>query len=195
MSKSIRFMPLVIAGAALLFSTASSAAWKFDPDQSRVSATFIDQRSSGNVESVYHINRLAGTIDDEGHLNLPLELSQLDLLQQVPAWLTGMLGDPKATITGDIDPSWFNIDVGSSITRDVKLTVTSKHHSSSDTVPLKMTRSSENAYQIETAKALSLRTSDLLKQQYAQPILQTVGFQNLADHIPLDFEATVNEEK
>ncbi|MGJ8515208.1 hypothetical protein R84981_001893 [Carnimonas sp. R-84981] len=195
MAISMRFTPLLVAGAALFFSASSQAAWKFDPDQSRVSATFIDQRSSGDVKSVYHINRLAGTISNDGHLSLPLELSQLDLLQQVPAWLTGMLGEQKAEITGDVDPKWFDIAEGKSITRDVKLTITSKHHSSSDTVPLKMQRTGNSSYHIETAKPLSLHTNDLLKQQYAQPILQAVGFQNLADNIPLNFDATVNTEK
>lgn len=183
---------LLIAGIGLLTSAQVMAAWQFDPDHSKVNASFIDQRSSGDVTSVYHINQLNGSIDDQGKLSLPLELSQLDLLDKIPTWLTGMLGDQKAMVTGQVDPKWFDIDQGQSITKDVALTVGSGHHSHTETVPLKMTRTSDTQYHIETARPLALHTQDLMKQQYSGTIMKALGFQNLKDNIPLELDAQLS---
>lgn len=182
---------LCLAAAGLAISAHALAAWKFDPQQSNFSATFTDQRTTGNVEHTYHLQNLTGTIDDQGNLNIPLKLSQLDLMNQLPEWLQTMAGDQSAQISGKINPSWFNLGKGQSITKTVALTFVSHKHSHTQNVALKMERLDDGSYHVVTAQPLALRTSELMKESYAPMILTALGYQKVGDTVPINFDANV----
>jgi|GEM_PF-3700194 len=183
-----RFLVIPIGLACSLHAFAD---WKFDPAKSDLSATFTDQRTSGNVNHVYHVQNLQGTIDAQGHLSIPLQLSQLDLMNGLPDWVTAMIGSQNADITGTIDPTWFNLSEGQSITRSVPLTFTSHHHSRTQSVDLKMTRMANGNYQVTTARPMFLHANELMKESYSHIILSTLGYQNLAENVPIALDAQI----
>ncbi|ANF58527.1 hypothetical protein [Halotalea alkalilenta] len=177
-------------GFSLAFSAHAEAAWRFDPMHSYIDATLTDQRTSGDVVQQHRVERLAGTIDEQGQLTLPLALDQLDLISQLPSWLSGLATGQVATITAEVDPGWFNaLGIGESATRQLPLTIQGERFTRHEEVALALTRVGENEYRVRTAEPVSIDTRELMQLDNAQTILAALGFQRLSDTIPISFDA------
>ncbi|QEL10635.1 hypothetical protein [Kushneria phosphatilytica] len=178
---------------AVTLSTAAEAAWRFNPDQSRITAVVTDQRPSGNVPHTYHVSQLDGTIDDDGNLTLPLSLSQTDLLKDqgnLAGLLSGFSKSPMATLHTKVDPQWLSqLNVGESITRNLPIRARGNHFDRTERVPLKLTRTAEHRYHVTTAEPISVDTRQLMQLDNAQTVLSLLGYNKLTDTIPINFEA------
>ncbi|WP_106477410.1 hypothetical protein [Phytohalomonas tamaricis] len=186
------------AVTTLLFATGAHAAWQFDPAQSQITAAVTDQTASGNVTHTHRINKLNGTISDDGQMTLPLKLSQLDVISnlgQLPPWLSSFSDSQMAIIEADIEPSWLtNLGVGDTMTRTLPITVRGDRFTRSERVPLRLERLSQNDYTVTTAEPINVDTQQLMQLENAQTIMSMLGYHKLTGTIPINFSARLQQQ-
>jgi polyisoprenoid-binding protein YceI len=93
--------------SSMLIAIPAQAAWRLNNDQSILS--FISIKAS-DIAEVHHFNTLAGMIEDDGSVNVEIELASVDTLipirdQRMREVLFETNAFPIATVTAKIDPA------------------------------------------------------------------------------------------
>ncbi|MCM5703883.1 hypothetical protein [Larsenimonas salina] len=177
----------------MLAATGAQAAWQIEPGTSHAQAEVTHDSRTDTVT----LDRLGGTITDEGQLTVPLQYNQLDIVRNanIPTWLKDKTNQRMATLETTIDPDWLNdLNIGETAHHRIALETKDQRYTTRDHVPITITRNDRTHYQVTTSESVEIKTQPLMEEPNAQLIMSLLGYRSLGDTIPLSLNATLSQQ-
>lgn len=188
-----RSLLIAAAGAALLFVQPALAAWRLDPERSRVEATIVEITPNGPVPHRHAVRRLQGSVSPDGTLHLPLRLRQTDVMDrlgQLPPWLSGLADTPLATVVTQLAPERLDaLGVGESMTETLLLGVQADGQNRREPLKVRVTRHAPDRIHIRNAERVALDGRELMGHPTARSVLLLLGYEEIGDEVPVELDA------
>ncbi|WP_447529523.1 hypothetical protein [Vreelandella sp. TE19] len=188
-------MKALFALLPLVLAMPVSADWQLDSSQSQVQAS-ITQLDGGSPQTHHHqVRDLQGEISPDGTLRLPLKLSQTDLLSrfgELPVWARLLTDSTLVTLTAQMPPERLDrLDIGESMVETLTFRVQTEGINQQEDVPLRFTREGLNQVRVIHAEPMALNGSTLMANNTVRTVMSLLGYQQIADHVPVTLDAVL----
>lgn len=166
----------------------AQAQWALAPAASQVGVTITERTATESIPHQHRLRGLAGEVDEDGTLRLPLRLSQLDVLDrfdELPPWLAGLADQPLVTLTANVDTSRLDaLTPGSELVESVMF------HAKGQQAPvrLRFSRLDEESIRVTQAEPLSLDAREVRDDPVGRSVLALLGYDNIRNAIPVTLD-------
>ncbi|WP_447553716.1 hypothetical protein [Vreelandella sp. EE22] len=186
-------MKALFALLPLVLAMPVYADWQLDSSQSQVQAT-ITQLDGPTPQTHHHqVRDLQGEISPDGTLRLPLKLSQTDLLSrfgELPVWARLLTDSTLVTLTAQMPPERLDgLDIGETMVETLTFRVQTDGVNRQEDVPLRFTREGLNQVRVTHAEPMALDGSTLMANNTVRTVMSLLGYQQIADHVPVTLDA------
>ncbi|APE31538.1 hypothetical protein BOX17_11625 [Halomonas aestuarii] len=180
---------------ALLLALPAAAAWELDPARSRVSATVVELGPQGPIPRQHEVRRIAGTVEADGTLRLPLRLDQTDVIERLgplPPWLSGLTEQPMATVTTRFPPRRLEaLAVGESLVETLEFSVRSSGETHREPLAVRFTREASDRVRVTNAERVALDGRVLMADPTVRSVMLLLGYERIGDEVPVHLDAVL----
>lgn len=182
----------------LLFAGSAHAGWKLDGASSGVSFVSIKKSS---VAEVHHFTALSGTIDDQGHVRVAIELASVESLipvrnSRMRSMLFEVARFPKAGISAKVDPRLLS-DLGTGEPFAFSTTMTLDLHGRKHDLPVDVVliRLADGSLMAMSATPIIVKAADFGLDAGIERLREVAKLSRIAMAVPVNFHLTFDPEK
>ena len=167
------------------------AGWVIDPEGSYVG--FASVKNDLLAEN-HSFTLITGTIEDSGDANIVIALASVETLipirnERMQAILFEVAQYPDVTVTANLDLDEFtSLRLGESRTDTILLGVNLHGTDVSKNVLVKVTRSSNNAYEVTSLGPIVIHASQFALSDGLESLRKVAGLQSIDLMVPVNFD-------
>lgn len=167
------------------------AGWMVDPEGSYVGFASV---KNDLIAENHSFTRIAGTIEDSGELKIVIALASAETLipirnQRMQSILFEVGQYPDATVTGKLNLDEFtDLGLGESKTDTIPIGVNLHATDLSKNVLVKVTRSSENAFEVSSLGPIVIHASQFALSDGLESLRKVAGLQSIDLMVPVTFD-------
>ncbi len=167
------------------------AGWVIDPEGSYVG--FASVKNDVIAEN-HSFTQITGTIEDSGDANIVIALASVETLipirnERMQAILFEVAQYPDVTVTTNLDLDEFtSLGLGESKTDTILLGVNLHGTDLSKNVLVKVTRSSDNSYEVTSLGPIVIHASQFALSDGLESLRKVAGLQSIDLMVPVTFD-------
>ena len=185
----MKYLLLVIV--CLTTSAHVLAGWMVDPEGSYVGFASV---KNDLIAENHSFTQITGTIEDSGEAKIVIALASVDTLipirdERVQAILFEVGQYPDATVTGKLNLDEFtSLGLGESKTDRIPIDVNLHGMDLSKNVLVKVTRSSDNVYEVTSLGPMVIHASQFALSDGVESLRKIAGLQSIDLMVPVTFD-------
>jgi hypothetical protein len=182
---------LLLLMVCLTASVHVLAGWVVDPEGSYVGFASV---KNDLIAENHSFTQVAGTIEDSGDLKIIIALASVETLipirnERMQTILFEVGQYPDAAVTGKLNVDEFtSLDLGESKTDTIPIGVNLHGTDLSKNVLVKVTRSSENAYEVTSLGPIVIHASQFALSDGLESLRKVAGLQSIDLMVPVTFD-------
>jgi hypothetical protein len=182
---------LLLLMVCLTTSVHVLAGWVVDPEGSYVGFASV---KNDLIAENHSFTQIAGTIEDSGDLKIIIALASVETLipirnERMQVILFEVAQYPDATVTGKLNLEEFtSLGLGESKTDSIPIGVNLHGTDLSKNVLVKVTRSSENAYEVTSLGPIVIHASQFALSDGLESLRKVAGLQSIDLMVPVTFD-------
>ncbi len=182
---------LLLLMVCLSASTHVLAEWRVDPESSYVGFASV---KNDLIAENHSFTQITGAIDASGDAKIVIALASVETLipirnERIQAILFEVGQYPEATITGKLNPDEFTSLVpGESKTDTIPIDVNLHGMDLTKNVLVKVTRSSDNAYEVSSLGPIVIHASQFALSDGLESLRKVAGLQSIDLMVPVTFD-------
>ena len=182
---------LVLLMVCLTTSAHALAGWMVDPEGSYVGFASV---KNDLIAENHSFTQIAGTVEDSGDVKIVVALASVETLipirnERIQAILFEVGQYPDATVTGKLNLDEFtSLGLGESKTDTIPIGVNLHGTDLSKNVLVKVTRSSENAYEVTSLGPIVIHASQFALSDGLESLRKVAGLQSIDLMVPVTFD-------
>ena len=167
------------------------AGWVIDPEGSYVGFASV---KNDLIAENHSFTQITGTIEDSGDANIVIALASVETLipirnERMQAILFEVAQYPDVTVTANLDLDEFtSLRLGESRTDTILLGVNLHGTDVSKNVLVKVTRSSNNAYEVTSLGPIVIHASQFALSDGLESLRKVAGLQSIDLMVPVTFD-------
>ena len=167
------------------------AGWVIDPEGSYVGFASV---KNDLIAENHSFTLITGTIEDSGEANIVIALASVETLipirnERMQAILFEVAQYPDVTVTANLDLDEFtSLRLGESRTDTILLGVNLHGTDVSKNVLVKVTRSSNNAYEVTSLGPIVIHASQFALSDGLESLRKVAGLQSIDLMVPVTFD-------
>ena len=167
------------------------AGWVIDPEGSYVGFASV---KNDLIAENHSFTQITGTIEDSGDANIVIALASVETLipirnDRMQAILFEVVQYPDVTVTANLDLDEFtSLGLGESKTDTILLGVNLHGTDLSKNVLVKVTRSSNNAYEVTSLGPIIIHASQFALSDGLESLRKIAGLQSIDLMVPVTFD-------
>ena len=167
------------------------AGWVIDPEGSYVGFASV---KNDLIAENHSFTQITGTIEDSGDANIVIALASVETLipirnERMQAILFEVAQYPDVTVTANLDLDEFtSLGLGESKTDTILLGVNLHGTDLSKNVLVKVTRSSDNAYEVTSLGPIVIHASQFALSDGLESLRKVAGLQSIDLMVPVTFD-------
>lgn len=167
------------------------AGWVIDPEGSYVGFASV---KNDLIAENHSFTLITGTIEDSGDANIVIALASVETLipirnERMQAILFEVAQYPDVTVTANLDLDEFtSLGLGESKTDTILLGVNLHGTDLSKNVLVKVTRSSDNAYEVTSLGPIIIHASQFALSDGLESLRKIAGLQSIDLMVPVTFD-------
>ena len=167
------------------------AGWVIDPEGSYVGFASV---KNDLIAENHSFTLITGTIEDSGDANIVIALASVETLipirnERMQAILFEVAQYPDVTVTANLDLDEFtSLGLGESKTDTILLGVNLHGTDLSKNVLVKVTRSSDNAYEVTSLGPIVIHASQFALSDGLESLRKVAGLQSIDLMVPVTFD-------
>lgn len=167
------------------------AGWVIDPEGSYVGFASV---KNDLIAENHSFTEITGTIEDSGDANIVIALASVETLipirnERMQAILFEVAQYPDVTVTANLDLDEFtSLRLGESRTDTILLGVNLHGTDVSKNVLVKVTRSSNNAYEVTSLGPIVIHASQFALSDGLESLRKVAGLQSIDLMVPVTFD-------
>ena len=167
------------------------AGWTVDPEGSYVGFASV---KNDLIAENHSFTQVTGTINDSGDATIVIALGSVETLipirnERVQTILFEVEQFPAATVTGNFNLAEFTgLGIGESKTDDIGIDVNLHGTDLSKNVLVKVTRSSDNAYEVTSLGPIVIHASQFALSDGVESLRKIAGLQSIDLMVPVTFD-------
>lgn len=167
------------------------AGWMIDPEGSYVGFASV---KNDLIAENHSFTQITGTIDDSGDANIVIALASVETLipirnERMQAILFEVAQYPDVTVTANLDVDVFTrLGLGESKTDTILLGVNLHGTDLSKNVLVKVTRSSDNSYEVTSLGPIVIHASQFALSDGLESLRKVAGLQSIGLMVPVTFD-------
>ena len=182
---------LILLMVCLTTSVNVLAGWMVDPEGSYVGFASV---KNDLIAENHSFTQIAGTIEDSGELQIVIALASVETLipirnQRMQSILFEVGQYPDATVTGKLNLGEFtDLGLGESKTDTIPIGVNLHGTDLSKNVLVKVTRSSESAFEVSSLGPIVIHASQFALSDGLESLRKVAGLQSIDLMVPVTFD-------
>lgn len=183
--------------SSMLITIPAQAAWRLNNDQSNLS--FISIKAS-DIAEVHRFNTLAGTIEDDGSVNVEIELASVDTLipirdQRMREVLFETNAFPIASITAKIDPALAeNLSAGEITTVTAEVLVELHGEAAPTVIELDFVSLTDTRILVSSQKPVIVNAGMFNLVDGIEQLREIAGLPSISKAVPVSFRLIFDQE-
>ena len=183
-------LTLVFATATVL-PQLSVADWQVDPAGSYVGFASV---KNDLIAENHSFTAVSGSISEGGEARIEIDLASVETLipirnERMQAMLFNTTEYPLATVTSEIPVAQLtSMTVGDNMTLNIDLAIDLHGMAASKTVPVKIVRSGEGAYDISNLGPIIVHASQFALSDGIEALRKIAGLQSIDLMVPVTFD-------
>jgi len=167
------------------------AGWVIDPVGSYVGFASV---KNDLIAENHSFTQITGTIEDSGDANIAIALASVETLipirnERMQAMLFEVAQYPYVTVTANLDLNEFtSLGLGESKTDTILLGVNLHGTDLSKNVLVKVTRSSDNSYEVTSLGPIVIHASQFALSDGVESLRKVAGLQSIDLMVPVTFD-------
>ncbi len=167
------------------------AGWVIDPEGSYVGFASV---KNDLIAENHSFTQITGTIEDSGEANIVIALASVETLipirnERMQAILFEVAQYPDVTVTANLDLDEFtSLGLGESKTDTILLGVNLHGTDLSKNVLVKVTRSSDNSYEVTSLGPTVIHASQFALSDGLESLRKVAGLQSIDLMVPVTFD-------
>jgi hypothetical protein len=167
------------------------AGWAIDPEGSYVGFASV---KNDLIAENHSFTLITGTIEDSGDANIVIALASVETLipirnERMQAILFEVAQYPDVTVTANLDLDEFtSLGLGESKTDTILLGVNLHGTDLSKNVLVKVTRSSDNSYEVTSLGPIVIHASQFALSDGLESLRKVAGLQSIDLMVPVTFD-------
>jgi hypothetical protein len=167
------------------------AGWVIDPEGSYVGFASV---KNDLIAENHSFTQITGTIEDSGDANIVIALASVETLipirnERMQAILFEVAQYPDVTVTANLDLDEFtSLGLGESKTDTILLGVNLHGTDLSKNVLVKVTRSSDNSYEVTSLGPIVIHASQFALSDGLESLRKVAGLQSIDLMVPVTFD-------
>jgi len=182
---------LLLLMICLMTSVHVLAGWMIDPEGSYVGFASV---KNDLIAENHSFTQITGTIEDSGDANIVIALASVETLipirnERMQAILFEVAQNPNVTVTANLDLDVFTrLGLGESKTDTILLGVNLHGTDLSKNVLVKVTRSSDNTYEVTSLGPIVIHASQFALSDGLESLRKVAGLQSIGLMVPVTFD-------
>ncbi|MFP6792970.1 MAG: YceI family protein [Pseudomonadales bacterium] len=167
------------------------AGWVIDPEGSYVGFASV---KNDLIAENHSFTQITGTIEDSGDANIVIALASVETLipirnERMQAILFEVAQYPDVTVTANLDLDEFtSLGLGESKTDTILLGINLHGTDISENVLVKVTRSSDNSYEVTSLGPIVIHASQFALSDGLESLRKVAGLQSIDLMVPVTFD-------
>lgn len=167
------------------------AGWVIDPEGSYVGFASV---KNDLIAENHSFTQITGTIEDSGDANIVIALASVETLipirnERMQAILFEVAQYPDVTVTANLDLDAFtSLGLGESKTDTILLGINLHGTDISENVLVKVTRSSDNSYEVTSLGPIVIHASQFALSDGLESLRKVAGLQSIDLMVPVTFD-------
>ena len=167
------------------------AGWVIDPEGSYVGFASV---KNDLIAENHSFTEITGTIEDSGDANIVIALASVETLipirnERMQAILFEVAQYPDVTVTANLDLDEFtSLGLGESKTDTILLGINLHGTDISENVLVKVTRSSDNSYEVTSLGPIVIHASQFALSDGLESLRKVAGLQSIDLMVPVTFD-------
>tara|TARA_B100000809_G_scaffold48032_2_gene42699 strand:- start:596 stop:1183 length:588 start_codon:yes stop_codon:yes gene_type:complete len=167
------------------------AGWVIDPEGSYVGFASV---KNDLIAENHSFTEITGTIEDSGDANIVIALASVETLipirnERMQAILFEVAQYPDVTVTANLDLDAFtSLGLGESKTDTILLGINLHGTDISENVLVKVTRSSDNSYEVTSLGPIVIHASQFALSDGLESLRKVAGLQSIDLMVPVTFD-------
>ena len=167
------------------------AGWVIDPEGSYVGFASV---KNDLIAENHSFTQITGTIEDSGDANIVIALASVETLipirnERMQAILFEVAQYPDVTVTANLDLDAFtSLGLGESKTDTILLGINLHGTDLSENVLVKVTRSSDNSYEVTSLGPIVIHASQFALSDGLESLRKVAGLQSIDLMVPVTFD-------
>ena len=167
------------------------AGWVIDPEGSHVGFASV---KNDLIAENHSFTQITGTIEDSGDANIVIALASVETLipirnERMQAILFEVAQYPDVTVTTNLDLDEFtSLGLGESKTDTILLGINLHGTDISENVLVKVTRSSDNSYEVTSLGPIVIHASQFALSDGLESLRKVAGLQSIDLMVPVTFD-------
>lgn len=167
------------------------AGWVIDPEGSYVGFASV---KNDLIAENHSFTQITGTIEDSGDANIVIALASVETLipirnERMQAILFEVAQYPDVTVTANLDLDEFtSLGLGESKTDTILLGINLHGTDLSENVLVKVTRSSDNSYEVTSLGPIVIHASQFALSDGLESLRKVAGLQSIDLMVPVTFD-------
>ena len=167
------------------------AGWVIDPEGSYVGFASV---KNDLIAENHSFTQITGTIEDSGDANIVIALASVETLipirnERMQAILFEVAQYPDVTVTANLDLDAFtSLGLGESKTDTILLGINLHGTDLSKNVLVKVTRSSDNSYEVTSLGPIVIHASQFALSDGLESLRKVAGLQSIDLMVPVTFD-------
>ena len=182
---------LLLLVICLTISVHVLAGWVIDPEGSYVGFASV---KNDLIAENHSFTEITGTIEDSGDANIVIALASVETLipirnERMQAILFEVAQYPDVTVTANLDLDAFtSLGLGESKTDTILLGINLHGTDISENVLVKVTRSSDNSYEVTSLGPIVIHASQFALSDGLESLRKVAGLQSIDLMVPVTFD-------
>ena len=173
---------------ASLLAPPAFAAWELDGERSRVGFVSVKNAS---IAEVHHFRAVTGSVDDDGQVNLAIDLDSVETLipirnQRMRELLFETVRFPAAKLATTVDASLLALTPGSTALTELEFTVDLHGNTRTYTAQVLVTGSADGGFSVALQQPLIVRAADFGLEAGIEVLREVAGLASISKAVPVD---------
>ena len=176
--------------ACLLLTSAAHAEWQLDNDRSRLSFISI---KAGDIGEVHRFTQLSGAVQDDGSVELAINLASVDTLipirdERMRDLLFEVVAFPTATLTASVDLAQItSLAPGATLATALEGTLTVHGRANSLTAQITVARLSPTEVMVAAAEPVIVTAAGVGLSEGVEKLREIAGLPSISQAVPVSF--------
>ena len=181
----------LVFGTATVLPQLSVADWQVDPAGSYVGFASV---KNDLIAENHSFTTVSGSISEGGEARIEIDLASVETLipirnERMQAMLFNTTEYPLATVTSEIPVAQLtSMTVGDNMTLNIDLAIDLHGMAASKTVPVKIVRSGEGAYDVSNLGPIVVHASQFALSDGIEALRKIAGLQSIDLMVPVTFD-------
>lgn len=191
--KALSVMSLGIMSLTACNDTGSTKSWSVDNEQSNI---HFSSTKNGDVNEQHSFKTFSGTLDANGDFTIEIDLSSVDTGieirdERLQEHVFNSKKQPKATITGIIDPKLLESQDATSYTANAVLDLAGTETRVEAKVSINY--DGTDNITVSTDAPITLSTKELGVKAGVDKLQEIAGLKSISDEVPVNFSLTFTQ--